>query len=87
MNVFTVFSGEIVEGSKDLDFAAATEDNESEVFPTSSNSKDGCGPFVSMVGSKRGIDNSPLIKDEELGGEFSCLYLSCLQDLLRRPKQ
>lgn len=68
-----------MEGSKDLDFAAATEDNESEVFPTSSNSKDGCGPFVSMVGSKRGIDNSPLIKDEELGGELSCLRcLICL---------
>jgi len=66
--------GEIVEGSKDLDFAAATEETNSEVFGgfgSSSNSNRGSssGNLSSMVGIKRErtSDSSALIKDEELG--------------------
>lgn len=77
-------AGEIVEGSKDLDFAAATEETNSEVFGgfgTSSNSNSGSnGNLSSMVGVKRErtSDSSVLIKDEELGGNVVCtLFVVC----------
>lgn len=70
-------AGEIVEGSKDLDFSAATEESNSEVFggfgtSGSNNSNSSSGNLSSLVGIKRErtTDSSALIKDEELGGKF-----------------
>ena len=72
-----------MEGSKDLDFAAATEETNSEVFGgfgTSSNTNSGSnGNLSSMVGIKRErTSDSSVLKDEELGGNVVCtLFFVC----------
>ncbi len=70
-----------------MDFAAATEETNSEVFGgfgtsnISNNNYSSNGNLSSMVGIKRERteDSSALIKDEELGGIFCCVdVLGCI---------
>lgn len=64
-----LLTGEIVEGSKDLDFSAATEESNSEIFGGGISSSSSFGDVV--VGSKRALSSaSVLVKDEELGGRI-----------------
>ncbi len=58
------FAGEIVEGSKELDFMASMEDNETEAFPSAA------------VGTKRSIGSVSLSKDE-MGGNITFSGSTC----------